>query len=135
MSMLVGILFVIFNVKIPDGLNAFLKFVGDIAAPSALFSLGIILSQTGVLGRLGPALSVSACKLLLHPIFVSVILVIIFGFTLAQAKIPMMAAAAPCGTMAFVLAVNYKIRTDAIAPAILITTIGSLLSVTIAASI
>ena len=59
----------------------------------------------------------------------------IFGFTIAHVKIPMIAATAPCGTMAFVLALNYGVRTDAIAPAILITTIASLLSVPLAASI
>jgi len=135
MSMVVGIFLVIFNVKIPNGFNTFLNFVGDVAAPSALFSLGIILSQTAGLGRIGPALSISAFKLIVHPIFVLIILVGISGLTLAQVKMPMIAAAAPCGTMAFVLALNYGARTDAIVPAILLTTIGSLLSVTLAASI
>ncbi len=135
MSMVVGIFFVIFNVEIPNGFNNFLNFLGNVAAPSALFSLGIILSQTTGFGRIGPVLSISAFKLIAHPIFAFIILVIIFGLTLTQVKIPMMAAAAPCGTMAFVLALNYGTRTDAIAPAILLTTIGSLLSVTLAASI
>ncbi len=135
LSMLLGIFLVIFNVQIPIGFNTFLNFVGDVAAPSALFSLGIILSQTAGLGRKRVALSISACKLIVHPIFAFIILVGIFGFTLAQMKIPMIAASAPCGTMAFVLALNYGVRTDSIAPTILITTIGSLLSVTLAASI
>ena len=135
MSMLLGIIFVIFNFQIPNGVNLFLKLVGDIAAPSALFSMGIILSYTHGLGRIRPAFSVAACKLIFHPIFALLILMGIFGFTLSQSKVPMIAAAAPCGTMAFVLALNYGVRTDAIAPAILLTTIGSLLSVTLAASI
>ena len=133
--MLVGIFLVIFNVKIPIGFNNFLNFVGNVAAPSALFSLGVILSQTPGLGRIGPALLISAFKLIVHPTFAFIILVGIFGFTLVYVKVPMIAATAPCGTMAFVLALNYGVRTDAIAPAILITTIGSLLSVTLAASI
>ena len=134
-SMLLGIFLVISNVKIPNGFNTFLNFVGDVAAPSALFSLGIILSQISGLGRIGPALSISTFKLIVHPLFALIILVSISGLTLTQAKIPMIAAAAPCGTMAFVLALHYGVRTDAIVPAILLTTIGSLLSVTLAASI
>ena len=134
-SMLLGIFLVIFNVKIPNGFNIFLNFVGDVAAPSALFSLGIILSQISGLGRIGPALSISTFKLIVHPLFALIILVSISGLTLTQAKIPMIAAAAPCGTMAFVLALHYGVRTDAIVPAILLTTIGSVLSVTLAASI
>ena len=57
-----------------------------------------------------------------------------FQFGTACCAIEMMAAAAPCGTMAFVLALNYQVRTDAIAPAILFTTLGSLASLTIVAS-
>ena len=109
--------------------------MGDVAAPSALFSLGIILSQISGLGRIGTALSISVFKLIVHPLFALIILVGVSGLTLTQANIAMIAASAPCGTMAFVLALHYGARTDAIVPAILLTTIGSLLSVTLAASI
>ena len=115
-------------------MSVFLKFVGDIAAPSALFSLGIILSQAKALDQIIPSLSVSVLKLLVHPIFAWIILLGIFEFALAHAKTSMMVAAAPCGTMAFVLALNYQVRTNVIATAILFTTLGSLASVTIVAS-
>jgi len=46
-----------------------------------------------------------------------------------------MVAAAPCGVMAFMLALNYGVRVDAIAKAILYTAIGSLLTVTLAAGL
>ena len=134
-SMLLGILFVIFSVDIPHGLNVFLNFVGNIAAPSSLFSLGIILSQTKLSEQITPALSISILKLLFYPILAWLILLEIFGFTLMQAKTSMMVAAAPCGTMAFVLALNYHVRSSIIASAILLTTIGSLVSVTIIAAL
>ena len=111
-----------------------LKFLGNIAAPSSLFSLGIILSQTKFSEQVSPALSISVLKLLVYPILAWVILLEIFGFTLIQAKTSMMVAAAPCGTMAFVLALNYNVRCSIIASAILLTTIGSLVSVTIVAA-
>ena len=133
-SMLFGILFASSATEIPHGLNVFLKFVGDIAAPSALFSLGIILSQTNAFDRIVPSVSISIIKLLAHPIFAWIFLSGVFGFMLSDVKTSMMAAAAPCGTMAFVLALNYQVRTDAIAPAILFTTLGSLASLTIVAS-
>ena len=62
-------------------------------------------------------------KLLVHPIFAWIVLSGIFGFILSDVKTSMMAAAAPCGTMAFMLALNYQVRTDAIAPAILLSTL------------
>jgi len=121
-SMLFGVLFASSATEIPHGLNVFLKFVGDIAAPSALFSLGIILSQTNAFDRIVPSVSISIIKLLAHPIFAWIFLSGVFGFMLSDVKTSMMAAAAPCGKMAFVLALNYQVRTDAIAPAILFTT-------------
>jgi len=47
----------------------------------------------------------------------------------------MMIAAAPCETMSFVLALNYGVRTDVIAPAIRYTTLGALLTVTFIAAL
>jgi malonate transporter and related proteins len=134
-SMMAGILVAFLAVDIPKGVNAFLSFAGNVAAPCALFSLGIILSQTKLSERLVASSAVSALKLIGHPIIAWVILMGIFGFTLGEAKSSMMVAAAPCGAMAFVLALTYQVRTDAIAPAILFTTVGSLLSVTITASL
>ena len=46
-----------------------------------------------------------------------------------------MVAAAPCGVMAFMLALNYGVRVDAIARAIFYTSIGSLATVTLAAGL
>jgi len=47
----------------------------------------------------------------------------------------MMVAAAPCGVMAFMLALNYGVRVDAIARAILYSSIGSIVTVTVAATL
>jgi predicted permease len=46
-----------------------------------------------------------------------------------------MVAAAPCGVMAFMLAMNYGVRVDSISRAILYSSIGSLVTVTIAAGL
>ena len=79
--------------------------------------------------------SMSALKLIGHPLIAWIILSEFFGFDLTDSKMAMMIASAPCGVMGFVLALNYGVRTDVIAPTILFTTIGSLVSMTIAASI
>jgi predicted permease len=123
------------SVDIPYGLNIFLRFTSNLAAPCALFSLGIVLSQIKISDYMFISTSISALKLAGHPIIAWVVLSGFFGFDLATSKMAMMVAAAPCGAMGFVLALNYGVRTDVIAPTILFTTIGSLVSVTIAASI
>jgi len=125
---------VLLPIDMPRSLNAFLYFVGDTAAPSALFSMGVILSKT----KLSERITVSGCvvllKLFFHPVIVWLILCVIFGFTQTQALTSVLVAAAPCGTMALVIASNYQVRTDAIAPAIFFTSLGSLVSLTIVAS-
>jgi predicted permease len=135
LALIFGVPFGLMSIDIPHGLNVFLSFTSNLAAPCALFSLGVILSQIKIYDYILMSASISALKLLGHPLTAGVVLIGVFGFDLGDAKMAMMVAAAPCGAMSFVLALNYGIRTDVIAPAILFTTIGSLVSVTIAASI
>jgi predicted permease len=134
-SMLVAISVVLLSIEIHHGLNVFLKFTGNMAAPCSLFSLGIVLSRTKITDRIFASSCLSIIKLVGHPIIAWIILSGILDFTLSDAKTSMMVAAAPCGAMAFVLALNYQVRTDVIAPAIFFTTLGSLASVTLVASL
>ena len=133
-SILLGSLIAVLSIELPHGINVFVKFIGNIAAPMALFSLGVILSQTNLSNRIIPSLSVSALKLLCHPIIAWLILSGILAFAIEHSKTSLMVAGAPCGAMALVLALNYNVRTDAIAPAIFFTTLGSLISLTVIAS-
>ena len=135
LALLFGIPFGLMSVDIPHALNVFLSFTSNIAAPCALFSLGIVLSQTKISDHIFISTSMSVLKLVGHPLIAWIVLSGLFNFDLAGSKMAMMVAAAPCGAMSFVLALNYGVRTDVIAPTILFTTIGSLASVTIAASI
>jgi malonate transporter len=135
LALFFGIPFGLMSVDIPHGLNVFLRFTSNLAAPCALFSLGIVLSQIKISNYIRLSTSMSMLKLVGHPLIAWVVLSGLFGFDLTGSKMAMMVAAAPCGAMGFVLALNYGVRTDVIAPTILFTTIGSLASVTIAASI
>ena len=135
LALLLGIPIGLMSVDIPQGVNVFLRFVSNLAAPCALFSLGIVLSQIKISDYILMPTSISALKLVGHPLIAWIVLSGLFGFDLNDSKMAMMVAAAPCGAMGFVLALNYGVRTDLIAPTILFTTIGSLATVTIAASI
>jgi predicted permease len=46
-----------------------------------------------------------------------------------------MTAAAPCGLMSFMLALNYKVSVNVIARAILISSVGSTLTISLAAAL
>ena len=139
-SMLLGIVFVLLSIDVPTGVTRFLTLSGNAAVPCALFSLGIVLSQIKVTGRFVTSTTIAAIKLFLHPLIASAIfsILVVTGdatLTPEDARIPLLSAAAPCGAMAFVTALNYNVRTDAIAPAIFISTIGALVSLTVIASI
>ena len=135
LALFLGIPFGLMAVDIPHGLNVFLSFTSNLAAPCALFSLGIVLSQIKISDYILMSTSISVLKLIGHPLIAWIVLSEFFDFDLSSSKMAMMVAAAPCGVMGFVLALNYGVRTDLIAPTILFTTIGSLVTVTIAASI
>lgn len=138
-SMLLGIVFVLLSIKVPVGVTQFLTLAGNAAVPCALFSLGVVLSQLKVTGRFVTSATIAVIKLVLHPLIAWIIfsLLVVSGaatLTAEDARIPLLAAAAPCGAMAFVTALNYRVRTDVIGPAILFSTIGALISLTVIAS-
>ena len=134
MSLLIGLALVVFGTELPASFLVFLKFAGSAASPCALFALGIVLSQVTLGGRASVTLMICVAKLAVLPVIAGVILLGVLALDFETAKVPLMAAAAPCGAMAFVLALNYKVRTDAIAPAILFSTLISLVSLSLLAA-
>lgn len=134
MSLLIGLALVVLGTELPASFLVFLKFAGSAASPCALFALGIVLSQVTLGGRASVTLMICVAKLAVLPVIAGVILLGVLALDFETAKVPLMAAAAPCGAMAFVLALNYKVRTDAIAPAILFSTLISLVSLSLLAA-
>jgi malonate transporter and related proteins len=130
-----GLLVALAGFEVPANIDVFLKFAGGAAAPCALFSLGVILSQKQEAGRTMLPVMLTGIKLLIHPAIAWIMLVTFFEMPSTITTPAMMVAAAPCGAMAFVLALNYQVRVDAIARAILYSSIASLLTITLAASL
>lgn len=85
--------------------------------------------------RVRETAAITTLRLVDHPFAAWLIICVLLGFSLDDANISMMIAAAPCETMSFVLALNYGVRTDVIAPAIRYTTLGTLLTVTFIAAL
>ncbi len=135
LAMTGGLIISLGNLGLPTSVDVFLDFAGSAAAPCALFALGIILSRPQQPGRAALPVALTAIKLFLHPLIAWVLLVTLLDIAPAMVKPTMMVAAAPCGAMAFVLGMTYQVRVDAISRAILYSSIGSLLTVTLAASL
>ncbi|MEQ3709476.1 MAG: AEC family transporter [Tateyamaria sp.] len=123
------------DLSVPTGLDVFMDFLGSTASPVLLFALGVILSQKAGGGRPMLPVAITGVKLVVHPLLAWAIFAGVLQLTPEVRNPAMMVAAAPCGAMCFMLALNYGVRVDAIARAILYSSIGSLVTITVAASV
>jgi len=112
---------------VPDGLFTYAEFAGGAAAPAALFALGIVLASRSIFPLDGATLVVVLMKLVLHP---ALVLALAASVTLSPnwKDTVLLVAAGPCGAMPFVIAMQYGIRTETIAKAVLISTLASVFS-------
>lgn len=134
-AMILGAIVGLSDIGIPKGFDVFLKFLADCASPVLLFALGVILSQPQESTRPALPLAMTGMKLIVHPLLAWGIFAGLLNLTPEVQTPAMMVAAAPCGVMAFMLALNYGVRVDAIARAILYTSIGSLITLTFVAGL
>ncbi len=125
-----GVVAMIAGFEVSGGLELFTRFVGDAAAPSSLFALGIILASQKFASFI-PAAVFSMLKLVLMPLVVWVFLIVILQADPQWAMPALLVAAGPAGLMPFVLALQYKVPVSNIAYIVLISTIGSVVSITL----
>lgn len=125
-----GLLVAIVGIGLPDGIHVFTKFVGSTAAPCSLFALGVVLSQQESNDEVLLPLAIGGLKLIVYPLLCWAVLFNVLVVAPAWGQPALMVAAAPSSAMAFVLALNYEVPVKAIARAILLAMIGSLLTVT-----
>ena len=134
-GIVIGIVISINNLELPRGIMFFLEKMGGTATPALLFSLGIMLSYQKKITPTKLIVSMSSLKLIIHPLLAWLIITLLFGGHYPEVhSTALMAAAAPSGVMAYMLAVNYNVSVDRISPIILYTSIGSLITVSMAAT-
>lgn len=119
------------SMPLRGGLDLFTRFMGETAAPCSLFSLGVMLAARPMASKLAPASAFAALKLAAMPLATWMLLETAFPVSAEWAGPGMLVAAGPAGTMPFVLALQYKAPVDTLAPTILITMLGSLVTVTL----
>jgi predicted permease len=118
---------------LPSGVYTYTHFLGGAAAPAALFALGVILGNQPLRPVSGPAWLAIGAKLIIHP-------ALFFAMTLMGGAFIMkpdwqtmayLVAAGPCGAMPFVIALQYNVKSDSIAKAVLISTVLSIISLSV----
>ena len=134
-GIVIGLVVSLNNLELPRGIMFFLETLGGTATPALLFSLGIMLSYQKKITPTKLIVSMSSLKLIIHPLLAWLIITLLFGGHYPEVhSTALMAAAAPSGVMAYMLAVNYNVSVDRISPIILYTSIGSLITVSMAAT-
>ena len=134
-GIVIGLVVSLNNLELPRGIMFFLEKLGETATPALLFSLGIMLSYQKKITPTKLIVSMSSLKLIIHPLLAWLIITLLFGGHYPEIhSTALMVAAAPSGVMAYMLAVNYNVSVDRISPIILYTSIGSLITVSMAAT-
>ena len=134
-GIVIGLVVSLNNLELPRGIMFFLEKLGGTATPALLFSLGIVLSYQKKIAPTKLIISMSTLKLIIHPILAWLIITLLFGGRYPEShSTALMVAAAPSGVMAYMLAMNYNVSVNRISPIILYTSIGSLITVSIAAT-
>ena len=134
-GIVIGLVVSLNNLELPRGIMFFLEKLGGTATPALLFSLGIMLSYQKKITPTKLIVSMSSLKLIIHPLLAWLIITLLFGGHYPEVhSTALMVAAAPSGVMAYMLAVNYNVSVDRISPIILYTSIGSLITVSMAAT-
>ena len=128
LSMTLGFAWSATGLPVPAPVNEFLAILGAAATPGALFAIGCSLATKST-ERLGVALWLSFCKLILHPAAVALAAYLIFRVDPARAGVMVAAAALPVAGNVYILAQHYGVAPQRVSASILISTAVSILTV------
>jgi len=115
---------------LPGPASQFLTLLGTAATPCALVSLGLFLAQKQE-GRRDGTLGLVLAKLLLQPLVTAFLAFRVFELPALWANSALLLSALPTGTGPFMLASFYGREGALVARVILLTTLGSLVTVSL----
>jgi predicted permease len=118
------------GVPLPGALDKFLSLLGAATTPCALISLGLFLAQKQQGPRHGTSLLV-LIKLIAHPLLTWFLAFKVFHLPPLWANSALLLSALPTGTGPFMLAEYYKREASVVSSTILISTLGSLLTLSL----
>ena len=135
LGMLAGLIYGLSGLEIAPNVQIFLSNISSTASPVLLFALGVILSvkRDEVIASLTGL--IVFVKLIIHPVAAYILLTYVMDVPEIFANPAIMVAAAPCGVMSFMLAMNYGVKVDNIARVIFISSLFSLLTISYVANI
>ncbi|MDN5786682.1 AEC family transporter [Pseudorhodobacter sp.] len=129
-SMALGLIWSGTGIPVPGPVNEFMVLLGAAATPGALFAIGASLATKSA-ERLGVAVWLSFCKLVLHPAAVAIAALLMFDVARFPASVMIAAAALPVAGNVYILAQHFGVAPQRVSASILISTAVSILTVTI----
>ncbi len=118
------------GLPLPDALNKFLSLLGAATTPCALISLGLFLAQKQQGPSHGTSLLVLV-KLIAHPLLTWFLAFQVLRLPPLWANSALLLSALPTGTGPFMLAEYYKREASVVSSSILISTLGSLVTLSL----
>ena len=128
-----GALYGATGLAVPESADRFLKLLGGAASPCALVVLGLFLAERREISAAerGTSGLLTFAKLFLQPLLTWVLAYWVFAVPPALAAIAVVLAALPTGTGPFMLAEFYQRRAVVTSGTILLSTTGSILTLTL----
>ena len=126
-----GAVFPVTGIAMPQALDSFLSLLGGAASPCALVALGLFLAQNADSGRsdVKAASLLVVFKLLAQPIVTFVLAVYVFRLSPLLTQTAVLMAALPTGTGPFMLAELYRREAGITSRVVLGSTVLSLLTI------
>lgn len=131
-SPVAGVLVAATHVTVPPSAETLLKLLSGATSPCALVSLGLFLAEKRTAGTaVGGSLLLTGSKLLLQPVLTWWLAARVFALPLTLVQMAVVLAALPTGTGPFMLAEFYRREAHITSRTILLSTLGSLVSLSL----
>jgi len=131
-SPIAGVLVAGTHVTVPQSAETLLKLLSGATSPCALVSLGLFLAERRPSGAaLRGSLLLAGSKLLLQPVLTWWLAARVFALPLTLVQMAVVLAALPTGASPFMLANFYRREAHLISRTILLSTLGSLVSLSL----
>ena len=135
LAFIIGLLIIIFEIKLPITISRSVDFISESAAPCALFAAGVILSQRLEKTQIKISYLIVTFKVILHPILAIILIWNLNKIDFSVSETTIMVASAPVGLMALIFSTQYGVNPNPITRALLITTILSIVIIPLAGTL
>jgi len=123
MGVVVGTLWRVAGLSVPELADRFLALIGQAAVPSGLFAMGMALATYRIAGQLPTLATIFAAKMLLLPLVVYILAGPILSLPPVWVAVATLFAAMPVGANAFLFAAKYDRAVGSVSAAIAVSTV------------